>query len=106
MLDVAMTFLRDQLQAFIVARRGALGGAPGVVNLTRIVNDLGRFAFAIDSLGLTVINIEEERVFKEQLPSYVSIEGRQVAREPEVRINLHVLVAANFQLYDEGLRFI
>lgn len=105
MLDVALTFLKDQLQGFLVARTGA-GPDARPVNLTPVVNDQGRYAIAVDSLGLTVVNIEEERTFRAQVPSYVLVDGRQVLREPEVRLNLHVLVAANFRLYTEALRYL
>jgi uncharacterized protein DUF4255 len=106
MLDVAMTFLRDQLQAYIVARTAAGSPDPRTVKLTPLVNDQGRYAIAQDTVGLTLVNVEEERTFKAQLPTYVTVAGRQVAREPEVRLNLHVLAAANFTDYAEGLRYL
>jgi len=105
MLDVAMGFLKDQLQAFLVARTGG-GPDARAVNLTQLVNDQGRYALAQDTLGLSLINIEEERVFRAQLPSYTLVDGRQVMQEPEVKLNLHVLVAANFRVYDEALRYL
>jgi len=105
MLDVAMSFLREQLQAFLVARTG---GGPDArpVSLTQLVNDQGRYTIAQDSLGLTVINVEEERVFRAQLPAYAIVDGRQVLQEPEVKLNLHVLVTANFRVYEEALRYL
>jgi hypothetical protein len=106
MLDLAMTFLKDQLQSYIVARTAA--GTPDfrTVKLTPLVNDQGRYAIAQDTVGLTLVNVEEERTFKVQVPTYVTIAGRQVAREPEIRLNLHVLAAANFTDYAEGLRYL
>lgn len=103
MLDVALGFLKDQLQEFLAARSGA-GPDARPVNLTPVVNDQGRYSIALDSLGLTVINIEEERTFRAQVPTYVLVDGRQVLREPEVRLNVHVLASANFRQYGEALR--
>ncbi len=106
MLDVAMTFLKDQLQAYLVARTAAGSPDPRTVKLTPLVNDQGRYAIAQDTVGLTLVNVEEERTFKAQLPMYVTVAGRQVAREPEIRLNLHVLAAVNFTDYAEGLRYL
>lgn len=106
MLDVAMTFLRDQLQAYIVARTVAGSPDPRTVKLTPLVNDQGRYAIAQDTVGLTLVNVEEERTFKAQLPTYVTVDGRQIAREPEIQLNLHVVAAANFTDYAEGLRYL
>jgi hypothetical protein len=104
MLDIAMTFLRDQLQAYMVARTGAGATDAPTVNLTPLVNDQGRYAIAQNTVGLTLVNVEEERTFKAQLPTYVTVNGHQVAREPEVHLNLHVLAAVNFANYGVGLR--
>jgi Pvc16 N-terminal domain len=106
MLDLAMTFLKEQLQSYIVARTAAGSPDPRTVKLTQLVNDQGRYAIAQDTVGLTLVNIEEERTFKAQVPSYVTVAGRQVAREPEIRLNLHVLAAVNFTDYAEGLRYL
>jgi Pvc16 N-terminal domain len=106
MLDLAMTFLKEQLQSYLVARTAAGSPDPRTVKLTPLVNDQGRYAIAQDTVGLTLVNIEEERTFKAQVPTWVTVGGRQVAREPEIRLNLHVLAAVNFTDYAEGLRYL
>jgi hypothetical protein len=103
MLDSALEFFRDEVNAFIAARMGS----PGVeVGLTRLVDETGKYAFAEDSLGLTLINLEEERTFRAQLPERSTNGGRSVVHEPALKLNLHILVAAHFKRYDEALKFL
>lgn len=103
MLDIALAFLRDELDSYIVARTGS---TLTEVKLTKAVDETGKSAAPLDGIGLTLINIEEERTVKEQLPKYSYIDGQQVRLEPELRLNLHLLISTNFQQYDEGLKYL
>ena len=103
MLDVALAFLRDELNGFIAARSGSDAVQ---VKLTRIADERGRYAFAEDSLGLSLIGVEEERAVRAQLRSQTVVEGQQVVQEPELKLNLNVLVAANFKFYDQALKYL
>lgn len=104
MLDVALKFVTDELNAFLAARTGA---DTVQVKLTRFPSDTGsKYAFDEGSLGLTVINLEEERTVKSQLPTQSYHNGQHVVREPDIKINLHLLIGANFKQYDEALRYL
>ena len=103
MLDVALEFLREQLQSYITARTGADAVE---VKLSRVVDEGGKYAFPEESLALSLVNVEEERTFREQLPSHAYVDGQHVVREPELRLNLQVLVAANFKVYAEALKYV
>jgi hypothetical protein len=76
------------------------------VALTRLVDDKGALALVAPSLGITLLNVEEERTFREQLPSQSYVDGQHVVREPELRLSLMVLVAANFTVYVEALKYL
>lgn len=104
MLDIALEFLRDELRDYIIARTGT--PIPTEVALTKVMDDLGKPVVPVDGIGLTLINIEEERSMKEQLPKYTYIEDQQVKLEPELRLNLHLLITTNFQQYNEGLKYL
>ncbi|WP_310601237.1 DUF4255 domain-containing protein [Desulfobulbus sp.] len=103
MLDVALKFLRDEINAALALRTGS--DAVKVL-LTRIAEETGKYAFAIDNIGCSVINIEEERVFKAQMPDYATVNGQQVATSPELKLNLHLLFAAHFTHYDQALKYL
>ncbi|MGX2040170.1 DUF4255 domain-containing protein [Methylocaldum sp. MU1018] len=103
MLDIALQFLKDELNTYLLTRTGS---STVSVKLTGIVDDAGKYAFGGETIGATVLNIEEERAFKSQLPEYSYLNGRHVIAEPAIRLNLHILFAANFKQYDEALKFI
>jgi len=103
MLDVALTFLVNSLNEYLKARTGS---ALGKATLGKVVDDTGKWAVTLDQLGVALVNIEEDRVLKEQLPETSFINGKLVSLPPPLRVNLHILVCANFQKYDEGLKFL
>lgn len=103
MLDIALQFLRDELNSYILARSGA---AAVEVKLTRVADAAGGYAFSEETIGISLINIEEERTVREQRPTHAIIDGQHVMLEPEIKLNLHVLFAANFKQYDQALKFI
>lgn len=103
MIDQALLFLRDELNAYFLTRANTVNME---VKLSKIVNEAGKYAFPDDTIALTLFNLEEERIFKSQLPEYTYIEGQQVRREPELKFTLHALFAANFTVYEEAWKAI
>jgi hypothetical protein len=100
MIDVALKFLVAELNGFLFARTGAAG----VADLSRVVDDTGKIAIGGGKLGVALVNIDEERVLKSHLPSTVLIDGKQVLLQPELKLNLTIIIAANFGNYEDGLR--
>lgn len=103
MLDVAVTFLKDELNSYLLARTGT---DTVKAALSRIVDESGKYAFGNDSICCSIINIEEDRIFKAHLSDYQTVNGQHVVLEPELKLNLHVLFAANFTHYDQALKYI
>jgi len=101
MLHLATDFLTRELNSWLVQRTG---GTFGSAVLTRIVNDLGKWAIPEDQLGVALLNVEEERTLKSQLPQAAFLDGRHVLREPEIKLNLQIMFAAYFKSYDQGLK--
>jgi hypothetical protein len=105
MLDVALNFLTTELNSYLVAR-GARKATDemGKVEVGRLVDDAGKWAIKDDHVGAVLIHVDEERVMRAQLPETVVSGGKHLVLEPKLKLNLHVLFAAKFQKYDEGLR--
>lgn len=101
MLDSALKFLASQLTARIAS---ATGGTPTPVGLSRVVDEAGKVLITEDSLALSLLHLEEERVMQGRLPEHTLLAGRYTVAPPELRLNLHVLLVANFRQYDEALR--
>ena len=102
MLDIAVAFLADEFNAYLLRRTGslALGSAvPGA-----LVNDAGKVAVAKGTVGVGLINIEEERVTRVQQPERVLVNGREIVLPPELRLNLTLMFVPNMATYDLSLR--
>ena len=105
MLDIALKFLEDQLNTDLRTRRGS-SSTLGQVKMSKLVDDEGKSAVTQDTIGTSIINIEEERIFKSQVSEYAYTNGQHSVLEPELKINLYVLFAANFKQYEEALKYI
>lgn len=105
MLDVALNFLTTELNSYLVTR-GARKATDeiGKAEVGKLVDDAGKWAITDDHIGVSLIHIEEDRVMKSHLPETTLAGGKHVVLEPRLKLNLHVLFAAKFQKYDEGLR--
>ena len=66
------------------------------VVLTNVATQEGNWAIPNNRLGLSLINIEEERVFKEQRAVYVTRNNESEQYNPEIKLNLYVLVTSNY----------
>lgn len=101
MLEIAVKFLCDELASYLASRAGA---SPPAVAATRLVDDGGKTLVAEDSIGVSVFNIEEDRVMRSQTPEYVLNEGKHVVVQPDLKVNLHLMFVANFRQYDQALK--
>ncbi len=73
--------------------------------LKHLVNDKGELEQQGKSLLLSLVNIEEERVVKSQ--SYnVSYNSTSNKQNPEIRLNLFILISANFTDYKTALQYL
>ena len=102
MLDVAVGFLAEQFNTYLVRRTGSM--ALGKVVAGGLVDDSGKLAIASGTVGLSIVNIEEERVMREQVPARVMVNGRELTLQPELRLNLTLLFAARMANYDMTLK--
>ena len=103
MLDIALKFLVKELNSYLLLRTGS---SFGEADVSRLVDDNGKWAVKEDQIGAALINLEEERVVKSQLPETTYVDGRNVVLQPGLKLNLHVLFAAYFKRYDEALRYL
>ena len=82
------------------------------IYLTSVATETGGIVIPNRSLGLSLINIEEERHFKDQKTTVLNENGIAEQMNPEIKLNLFILISANFQDtqdadpadYEEGLK--
>jgi hypothetical protein len=104
MLDIALKFLKDELNTFLLTQTGS----DSIIQLRTLVDEAGKYAIDEGKIGASIINIEEDRIFKAQVPETIYKNGQQIILEPELKLNLYVIFAANFQkqYYDQALKYI
>lgn len=103
MLDLALKFIADEVNGYLLQRTASDFGKvlPGYV-----VDDQGRWSVAEDHLGLSLVNVEEERTLRDQVPRSVLLEGQLASLPPDLKLNLVVIFTARFQKYDHALRYL
>ncbi|HEV8690582.1 MAG TPA: DUF4255 domain-containing protein [Ideonella sp.] len=102
MLDAVLTFLANEVNRNLARRSPVVEGEgmlPGPV-----ADDRGQWALPVNSLGLTLFQIDEERTLRSQPPERVVLGGREIALPPELKLNATLLVSARFTQYASALR--
>ena len=96
MIHAALRFLTRSLNDYLRTKNGL---DDDKIFLTHVSGEAG-VAIPDKSLGLSLVNIEEEKVFKEQSATFINSEGTVEYRNPELKLNLYVLISANYQNQD------
>lgn len=102
MLDIALNFLADEFNAYLLRRTGS--SSLGKVVPAAVLDDKGALAIATGTVSLSVVNIEEERALREQAPSRITVSGREMVLQPELKLNLTLLFAARMVDYPTTLK--
>lgn len=105
MFDKALVFLRDQMNTFIRLKTG--DSSEKVVLYPLVDPSNGSVAITSEHIGMTLVNIEEERVFRGAIPQMIQNGDAYGIANPEIRLNLYVVFAAyhsNKDLYYESLK--
>lgn len=96
MIHSSLKFLTRAINDYLIIKNGL---DEDKIFLTHVSDESG-VAIPDKSLGLSLVNIEEEKIFKEQKTTYVNSEGIVEYRNPELKLNLYILISANFQNKD------
>jgi len=102
MLDVAVSFLADEFNAYLLRRTGS--ALLGQVVPGGILDDKGNLAIAGGTVALSLVNIEEERVMREHVPARIVSNGREMVLQPELKLNLTLVFAARMTSYELTLK--
>lgn len=102
MIDSALKFLTDEINAYLVLKNEPASAISPEIVLTNVAAEDGNWAIPPKTLGLSLINIEEERVFKEQQTAFRNLNGDIEHYNPNLKLNLYILISANFAAGDAG----
>jgi hypothetical protein len=100
-IDTALDFIADEVNAHLRKRTGSELGA---VDIGPLVDDRGNWLGPMDTTRLTLFQIDEERVLREQMPERTIVAGREVMLPPPLKLNLVLLFSGRFQQYAQALR--
>ena len=100
MIHTCLSFITNELNEYLKIRTGS----PTVdrVFLTSVATEGGGLMIPDKSVGVSLINIEEDRVYKDQKSSVINNSGNVERLNPEIKLNLYVLISANFQNTNEN----
>ncbi len=94
MIHSTLSFLTGELNSYL--NRKSDTSSDTKIVLTGVANPSG-VLIPSQKLGLSLINIEEDRVFKDQRVAVRNNTGDTVNRNPDLNLNLYILITANFQ---------
>ncbi|NUN12890.1 MAG: DUF4255 domain-containing protein [Myxococcales bacterium] len=103
MLQHVTTFFEADINEYLVTRTGS--NATRVV-ANKIATESGQVAFETNTIALSVVNIEEERVLKQHHNEFSYVNGQQVFVPPPLRLNLFVIFAVHHGTYNESLKLL
>ncbi len=106
MIDSALKVLRGEIQNYLVRLPDLNINNQDKVKLSHVVNQEGALAIDIDNLSLSLVNIEEERVLKSQNAVMTNLNGQKSQLNPEIKLNLYILITPYFDQYDTGLKYL
>lgn len=95
MIHTSLSFITQELNSYLKLRTD--DPATNRVSLTSVATESDGVVIPDSTLGLSLINIEEERVFKDQRTTAINEEGNAQHLNPEIKLNLYILISANFQ---------
>ncbi len=106
MLENILTFLKEELNTFIKTK--AEDYTLDKVTIANLVAIDGTTThLPASSIIVSLVNIEEERLMKSQIPKRIEVNDTVAKANPDIKLNLYVLFTANFGIqYDEALKFI
>jgi len=106
MIDKSLETLKKVIHNYLVLLPELNLTSEEAIVLTSVVKADGIMAIPENSLGITLVRVEEERVVKSQNSVSINSEGMVSKINPEIKLNLFVLVSANFSNYETGLKFL
>jgi hypothetical protein len=112
MINEALNFIKNQLNAHLDQQNGNPVGEKLIV-LSNVALGSGDWAIPPQKMGISLINVEEEKVFKDQQTQFRNAAGQYEQYNPELKLNLYVLICSNYvndpqivddTKYEQGLK--
>ena len=106
MIDISLELLKTTIKGYLSKLTELNITSEDFVEVNPLVKHDGTIALSENTLGITLVNVEEERVVKSQKAFTIESNGQVSKINPEIKLNLFVLISANFSDYDKGLQYL
>ena len=105
MIDLALMFLRDQLNAVLAAPVLSQPPAPAEDSVVFVDGDkVDPVTFKLGGVTELLINVEQEPILRAANPyQRVAPDGTAYQTRPDIRLNLCVLFVARYKQYEQSL---
>lgn len=112
MIECALEILQKQVENHLTLVNNNVVNGEGFIVLSNVADEDGKWAIPSNKIGMSIINVEEERIVKDQVFEHRNANGDYERYNPELKLNLYVLFCANFvnaadqssNKYGEGLK--
>lgn len=102
MIDKALYFLKQELNEYFKLKTGD----DKKVALSAIVAQNGNTLVKEHTIGMMMVNVEEERMMRGAVPQTIMNNGKYTFANPELKLNLYVLFASHHEDHFEALKLI
>jgi len=106
MIYEALEILRSEINDYLTSLPELNVSGNSVVSMSNVARDDGSVDIPNNTLGVTLVNIEEERIVRDTTPYRVNPDHSISHLNPEIRLNLLVLFVAHFSDYKTSLQYI
>lgn len=104
MLEKPLEFIADSLDNYL-RLRNRIASNESVLVPTDIVDEQGKFAVKQGTVGLSLINVEEEKINRAQTAEVMRGQGGILGyANPAIQLNLYLLFVANFKDYQDSIK--
>ena len=105
MINKAIEVLRDEIHDYLKLKPDLNVGNQQTITLSNVVDADGKIEIPVGSLGLTLVNIEEERIMKSQVAAVLR-NNTITYLNPDIKLNLYILISSNFSDYTTAMKYI
>lgn len=106
MIDIALDVLKNSIRDYLIRLPHLNITSEEPIVLDHFVEHDGTITIPTNTLGLSLVNVEEERVTKSQKSVFKAPDGRVSHVNPDIKLNLYIIIAANFATYKTGLEYL
>jgi hypothetical protein len=102
-IDKAFDFIRKEIYGYLARIPELNAKNQDLVKISSLLKLNGEADLPSNVIGLTLVNVEEERTVKTQTTAVMDDGGRISHVNPDIKLNLYMLVSANFANYSTAL---